>query len=205
MGFGLLLLTVIMVAHNTSAVNQWDTKYTNLIHELTKGTEELREERDQLKILASNLTQEIEALVASRDKLQEKFDKFNRSNSLCEDGWTKFNNKCYFISPPGSSKSWQNSRRDCQGRGSDLVIITTRNEMNFVKGYYRVTWIGLSRIGRSSRWEWVDGTPLKGDGFWQDGEPNDADGEEDCVELSRDASAWNDVPCRKAFPWVCEK
>lgn len=48
-----------------------------MIYEITKGRDDLRDERDQLKITASNLTQEIQALqdqyvaaVASRDELQ---------------------------------------------------------------------------------------------------------------------------------------
>ncbi|XP_073341599.1 CD209 antigen-like protein C [Pagrus major] len=215
---GLLLLTVIMVAHNTSAINQWDSKYTDLIHEITKGRDELREERDQLrgerdqlKIHSSNLTHELETLqsqyndvVDSRDKLQEDIKNLhlNRTNKTCNIGWTRFNNKCYFISPSGMPKTWEGARKDCQQKGADLVIITTREELDFVKKAFGITWIGLSR--HEDRWKWVDGTFLDGDGFWQDGEPNNSDGNEDCVEVSRKASAWNDVPCDRKFSWVCE-
>ncbi|XP_030248580.1 C-type lectin domain family 4 member M isoform X2 [Sparus aurata] len=182
---GLLLLTVIMVAHNTSAINQWDSKYTDLIHVLTKGRDELRDERDQLKIQSSNLTQELEALrsqyndvVDSRDKLQEDIKNLHRNRT--------------------------GARKDCQQKGADLVIITTRDEMDFVKSSFAITWIGLSRHEHEDKWKWVDGTFLDGDGFWQDGEPNNSDGEEDCVELSRSATAWNDVHCNQKFSWVCE-
>nr|AIT83005.1 CD209 antigen [Sparus aurata] len=210
---GLLLLTVIMVAHNTSAINQWDSKYTDLIHVLTKGRDELRDERDQLKIQSSNLTQELEALrsqyndvVDSRDKLQEDIKNLhrNRTDKSCKPGWLKFNNKCYFVSPCGTSKTWEGARKDCQQKGADLVIITTRDEMDFVKSSFAITWIGLSRHEHEDKWKWVDGTFLDGDGFWQDGEPNNSDGEEDCVELSRSATAWNDVHCNQKFSWVCE-
>lgn len=81
--------------------------------------------------------------------------------------------------------------------------ITTREELNFVTRSYSITWIGLSR-GEKDTWMWVDGTNLTGPGFWQDGEPNNADGEENCVEVSRDAAAWNDVPCSRKFSWLCE-
>lgn len=83
------------------------------------------------------------------------------------------------------------------------MIITTKRELDFVKKTYSVTWIGLSR-GKGDEWKWVDGSELEGDGFWQTGEPNNVDGEENCVEVSRSASAWNDVPCSRKFSWACE-
>lgn len=122
----------------------------------------------------------------------------------CLSGWKKFNTKCYFFSPSGSRKTWEASRNYCQQQGADLVIIDTREELNFVKKTYSIIWIGLSREEHGNMWKWVDGTMLVGDGFWQEDEPNNADGEEDCVELSRGASAWNDVPCNRKFSWVCE-
>lgn len=85
-----------------------------------------------------------------------------------------------------------------------MVIIDSREEMNFVKKSYSITWIGLQREGTGDTWKWVDGSILVGDGFWQEDEPNNADGEEDCVEVSRGAAAWNDVPCSRHFSWVCE-
>lgn len=66
---------------DTSAVNQWDAKYSNLIYTITKGRDNLRDERDQLKTHFNNLTHEMKILqdkynksVASQDKLQEEVD-----------------------------------------------------------------------------------------------------------------------------------
>lgn len=83
------------------------------------------------------------------------------------------------------------------------MIITSEAELSFVKRFHSVSWLGLKR-GDGNKWIWVDGTELQGPGFWQSGEPNNADDEEDCVEVSRSASAWNDVPCHREFSWVCE-
>lgn len=96
------------------------------------------------------------------------------------------------------------SRKDCRERQADLVIITTKAELDFVKKTYAITWIGLSDKQQEGKWKWVDGTDLVGGGFWQAGEPNNSDGNEDCVEVSRSASAWNDAPCDRRFAWVCE-
>lgn len=55
--------------------------------------------------------------------------------------------------------------------------------------------MGLSDKEQENNWKWVDGTGLVGRGFWQNGEPNNNDGNEDCVEALRNARAWNDVSC----------
>ncbi|XP_070768269.1 CD209 antigen-like protein C [Enoplosus armatus] len=210
---GLLLLTVILVAHNTSAISHWETKYESWIYNLTKDRDALRDERDQLKIHSSNLTKEMEVLqsqyntvAASRDKLQEEVNRLNisRTGTSCDQGWTKFNNKCYYFSRAGVTKTWENSRKDCQERGANLATIATRSELDFVTRSHGITWIGLSDKEQENKWKWVDGTDLVGTGFWQDGEPNNSDGNEDCAEASRSAMAWNDVPCSRKFSWVCE-
>lgn len=108
------------------------------------------------------------------------------------------------MSPSSQKKNYANSRKDCQNRGADLVKITSREEMNFVKSHRGIAWIGLTRAEDGQSWVWGDGTRLETYLFWQDGEPNNADMEEDCVEISREASAWNDVPCSRLFSWVCE-
>lgn len=84
------------------------------------------------------------------------------------------------------------------------MIITTKAEQDFVSGRNGVSWIGLHRGESEDEWKWVDGTGLVDHGFWQKDEPNNSDGEEDCVEVSSAAMAWNDVPCKRKFSWVCE-
>lgn len=85
------------------------------------------------------------------------------------------------------------------------MIITTKEELEFVVRSFPVTWIGLSDLETENKWKWVDGTDLIGDGFWQEGEPNNKKDSEDCVEVSRAAKRFNDVPCGNRFSWACEK
>ncbi|XP_020490206.1 C-type lectin domain family 4 member M [Labrus bergylta] len=93
----LLLLTVILVAHNTSAINSWDAKYEDLISNLTKdrGTRDKQDktesssltqtrdiasvERDALRNEREALKEEREALTSERNQLQ------NYSSSLTKD------------------------------------------------------------------------------------------------------------------------
>lgn len=126
-------------------------------------------------------------------------------DKLCPDDWKKYNNKCYYISPQRMTKNWDKSKKDCEDRGAHLVIINSQDEQDFVSRFYDRIWIGLSDKNAESNWTWVDGTHLMGDGFWQDGEPNDDHGFEDCVEVSRGGGGWNDMPCSSRLSWVCEE
>ncbi|XP_042346025.1 C-type lectin domain family 4 member E-like [Plectropomus leopardus] len=218
---GLLLLILILgvVAHTSGAISHWDVKCENLIYSLTVDRDNLRNELDQLKIKSNNMTKDMEvlqsqynAMAANRDKLQEEVTMLNqtlrskesnKTGQTCHQGWKTFGGKCYFFSPSGVTKTWEASRKDCKERGADLVIITTKEELDFVSKTYAVTWIGLSDKEQENTWKWVDGTDLVGK-FWQVGEPNNSDGNEDCAEVSRSAKKFNDVPCDRRFSWACE-
>ncbi|XP_067458179.1 hepatic lectin-like isoform X1 [Thunnus thynnus] len=189
--------------------NQLLTMFSSLAEE----RDALKDERDQLMMVSSNLTKEMELLqsrfntvVATRDELQEEANRLNlnRSNKLCPQDWKKHNNKCYYVSETGLTKNWERSKKDCEDRGAHLVIITTEVEQQFVTRFYDRTWIGLSDRDQEGKWKWVDGTGLVGDGFWQEGEPNDHSRNEDCVEVSRGGDGWNDVRCSLKLSWVCE-
>ena len=62
---------------------------------------------------------------------------------------------------------------------------------------------GLTDRTSEDGWRWEDGEPT---GYlnWGEGQPNDADGGEDCVSLTR-TGAWDDVPCNHKGHFVCEK
>ncbi|KAG9259799.1 C-type lectin domain family 6 member A-like [Astyanax mexicanus] len=76
----------------------------------------LTAERDQLQTSNSNLTME-------RDGLQRRFSEVDKAN---RDGWMYFNSSLYYVST--EQKKWSESRNDCRERGSDLVIINSREE-----------------------------------------------------------------------------
>uniref|UniRef100_A0A8C2X300 C-type lectin domain-containing protein n=1 Tax=Cyclopterus lumpus TaxID=8103 RepID=A0A8C2X300_CYCLU len=203
LGFLLLILILGVVAHNSKAIGHQDSKCENRISSLTADRDALRDERYQLKLDSINLTKEMEVL---RDTLQEEVNRLNLSkkDEPCQEGWKTFNGKCYYFSTSGVTRSWESSRKYCKERGADLVIITTKEELNFVVQSYRVTWIGLSDREQENSWKWVDGSDLIDDGFWQVGEPNNHQNDEHCAEVSRSAKRFNDVPCERKFSWACE-
>ena len=106
----------------------------------------------------------------------------------CPQNWKEFNSRCYFLST--EEKTWEDSRRDCQSRGADLVVIDSEQEQvkdsQSVFGSdlwtildvevmfydqqralyqldgtnYLVFWIGLSDTTGTNQWTWVDGCAL---------------------------------------------
>nr|XP_055065206.1 C-type lectin domain family 4 member E-like [Misgurnus anguillicaudatus] len=77
------------------------------------------------------------------------------------DNFTRINYNFSFYYISSEYKSWNNSRRDCEQRGANLVTINNKEEQEFLQkatsGHYYY-WIGLSKEGEV--WKWVDGTTL---------------------------------------------
>ncbi|OCT90314.1 hepatic lectin [Xenopus laevis] len=121
----------------------------------------------------------------------------------CDTDWIAFDGSCYYIVT--TEKNWEDAQATCKAMNSDLVIINSEKEQNFLASVTKQTqfWIGLKK--NKDGWKWVDGTLLNPpDGFWMKGEPNNEYGNEDCVHMWIDKK-WNDKVCtflQKAF---CEK
>ncbi|XP_039461294.1 uncharacterized protein LOC116318446 [Oreochromis aureus] len=116
---------------------------------------QLQSSYDKLSKNHSQLQEEVKKL---KEKIEEK----------CPDRWTRFGSSCYFKST--ESKTWSESRRDCQDKGADLVMINSKEEQEFVNEFGGFFWIGLTakQTSGGSKWEWVDGSALT-ETFWAKG------------------------------------
>uniref|UniRef100_A0A672JAV4 C-type lectin domain-containing protein n=1 Tax=Salarias fasciatus TaxID=181472 RepID=A0A672JAV4_SALFA len=104
--------------------------------------------------------------------------------------WYEFGEFCY--KPFSERKTWGAARDDCFYRGGDLVSIHSQEEEEFLSTYSKGTskWIGLKHNpteggGFDSHVSQItldDGTPLSHTN-WADGEPNNHEGREECVEM----------------------
>ncbi|TSM60512.1 C-type lectin domain family 4 member M [Bagarius yarrelli] len=65
-------------------------------------------------------------------------------------------------------------------------------------------WIGANDQNTEGVWKWVDGTAVT-NGFWNKGEPNNAENEDCAVTGFRPAPNWNDVFCSLKYIWICEE
>ena len=131
--------------------------------------------------------------------------------------WKYFNALCfkYFT----QALSWSNARSHCKTLNGSLVTLDTAEKHKFVTSnvlpaaYGRV-WIGLSRNPDEPLvWKWEDGSLLSFD-QWDNGEPNNNDGDEYCVHMAKGEyhnSQWNngwlDIGCSypDGAPYICER
>ncbi|XP_067337720.1 C-type lectin domain family 12 member B-like [Channa argus] len=123
------------------------------IDNLTKSYNELQDKMSDTSVTNSQLQDEIKQL---KDKIQGK---------LCPERWKRFGCSCYFKST--EKKSWYQNRKDCENRGSDLVIIKSKEEQKMVSELSKnaESWIGLwteqQHSGGTNQWKWLDGSTLR--------------------------------------------
>ncbi|XP_052425433.1 CD209 antigen-like protein C isoform X2 [Carassius gibelio] len=138
-------------------------------------------------------------LTKERDQLKSEI---NDLQKCLPDGWKCHQSSLYYFSY--EMKNWDESRRYCRERGTDLIIINNGQEHDFVKNICGSDhfWIGLTDVEVEGRWKWVDGSTLTYR-FWASGEPNNYQGNEDCAVI--DSSEWFDTKCDNRAKWICEK
>ncbi|XP_052425488.1 C-type lectin domain family 10 member A-like [Carassius gibelio] len=192
---------------------QLKTKITNLTEEreqLKTKITNLTEERDQLLTNNMSLTEERNQLLTNNMSLTEERDQLKlERNDLQKfvDGLKCHQSTLYFFS--SETKNWDESRRYCRERGTDLIIINNREEQDFVKNICGSDhfWIGLTDVEEEGRWKWVDGSNINiTSGFWKSGEhnqPDDYQGNEDCANTH--SSGCFDTKCDSSLKWICEK
>lgn len=104
---------------------------------------------------------------------------------------------------------WDTASSICQSKAMELLIIENEEESKKIaeiamgyKPYY--LWLGAKRRGNRFFWDYtaqqVNFTK------WAPGQPDNANGKEDCVHLSLpDTSLWNDAPCWEQNFFICQQ
>ncbi|XP_043974277.1 C-type lectin domain family 17, member A-like [Gambusia affinis] len=127
---------------------------------------------------ASRLELASERTCREKEKLNQKLRFFLTSTNfsvrnfcpvgecqLCPDGWFRFQEKCYWFRND-TELNWEESRRFCQNRSADLVVINNPQQQAFISNlsssFY---WLGLQHVDGS--WVWIDGCKDTL-GFWMD-------------------------------------
>ncbi|KAK3767642.1 hypothetical protein RRG08_004239 [Elysia crispata] len=68
-------------------------------------------------------------------------------------------------------------------------------------------WIGLNDRKNENHFKWLDGTQTISKNYWADRQPDDNDGNEDCVVLlnaKSNIAKWNDLTCSEYCKFICE-
>ena len=70
--------------------------------------------------------------------------------------------------------SWNNSRKLCVSHGADLIVVDSKEEMDFINKWQGShIWLGATDEASEGLWRWVDGTVLSADNpSWKRGKPD---------------------------------
>ncbi|XP_072427318.1 collectin-10 isoform X2 [Chiloscyllium punctatum] len=114
--------------------------------------------------------------------------------------------KFYLIVKEG--KNYNAALLHCQDRGGTLAMPKDEETNTLIAAYVNKTglsrvFIGVNDLEKERQFMYTDATPLQDYSHWRPGEPNNAFGGEDCVEIVSDGG-WNDVECHITMYFICE-
>ncbi|XP_009079447.1 PREDICTED: macrophage mannose receptor 1-like [Acanthisitta chloris] len=124
-----------------------------------------------------------------------------------EEDWIIYNHKEYYFS--SEAMPMEKARDFCKKNGSDLAVIESESEKNFLWKYvFYKEWghkfyIGLS-VSLDKTFQWMDGTPVSYVA-WAPNEPNFANNDENCVVMYTQTGTWNDLNCGSVELFICER
>ncbi|KAM6995275.1 secretory phospholipase A2 receptor-like [Tautogolabrus adspersus] len=162
----LLVTSISGIVYITVVMNKQKASLSDLKAEIQQLKTERRvfeNETQRMSRVTDNLNWTLEAIL--------KFDTFpvndfcpDKKCQPCQQGWIPFQGKCYlFYNETRYWKTWKGSRTYCQKKASDLVVINSLQEQEFISRHirfyhdkYHGFWIGLHKFDHQN-WKWVDG------------------------------------------------
>nr|XP_024656161.1 CD209 antigen-like [Maylandia zebra] len=126
---GIIILS-ICYALNKSENKRLHAKCDKLNHvynDTKKNHTELQDELQDTKTSLTQLQSRYDELSKNHSQLQEEVKKLKEKiEGKCPEEWTRFGSSCYFKYTEW--KTWSDSRRACQDKGADLVMINSKEE-----------------------------------------------------------------------------
>ncbi|XP_063953416.1 macrophage mannose receptor 1-like isoform X1 [Lytechinus pictus] len=173
--------------------------------------------RDSMECALSDMTQDMQGTMlrggSNRDYYQRLTDVVDPVPTTippgyrCRNGWAPYGDNCYYVQI--ATGNYNQAVSQCRALGAELVSIHDANENSFIQSLYAsaginsAVWIGLNDLRVQMLFEWSDGTPVDYT-YWNIGEPNNYNGNnEDCVEMFNNG-AWNDIDCSSTIPSICK-
>uniref|UniRef100_A0A4W5LSQ0 C-type lectin domain-containing protein n=1 Tax=Hucho hucho TaxID=62062 RepID=A0A4W5LSQ0_9TELE len=213
--------------HNTKSGPDQDLM--NLNRNLSTANHILQSDYSNVSNANRRLAAEKEEVSRERDRLNWnlqfvfQFDDFpvkkycsqkdgtgERTCNSCQDGWILFQSSCYWILHPDAPwKTWIQSQQCCKQENSDLAVIGSQEEQEFIHNHtkeyydgYHGYWIGLTDKAAVGKWLWVNGSHQNlTDGFWN------SQTRGNCVlTVPKNAplANWNAESCDMQNRWICE-
>ncbi|KAM9170418.1 C-type lectin domain family 5 member A-like isoform 1-T2 [Pangshura tecta] len=141
----------------------------------------------------------VSEIFSTDDSAENSWSSTSSGRTDCPIRWTFQRGKCYFFSV--QEKTWNASHRACSEANSSLVIINSKEELEFLHNNTKAEdyFIGLSVGGAEGRWKWTDNTELNTDIFMI---PLNSDTTA-CVVIG--LTVVGTISCSVPNRWICEK
>ncbi|CAH3175577.1 unnamed protein product, partial [Porites evermanni] len=125
---------------------------------------------------------------------------------LCPRGWiSSFHGGCYKVF--SNKLDWIAAKSACEEQGSNLAVLNSEAKLREIPSSAsgNLIWIGLHRgTNRAKKfWFWGDTIGVTFT-FWKFGQPDHYGGVEDCGHMFMRSRKWNDLPCFRRLPYICE-
>ncbi|XP_025108871.1 cell wall protein DAN4-like isoform X3 [Pomacea canaliculata] len=140
----------------------------------------------------------------------EKELEHNSSLNSCDNGWILILDSCYKFF--NQHMLWTDAQASCKNSGATLLsldnlsqLLQIKKEMNRINSNAR-WWVGLRKVTSDIQWKWLGTNRSFAPEvtLWNSGEPNNKEGNEDCVEMYS-SGLLNDLPCDWSHLYICEK
>ena len=129
----------------------------------------------------------------------------------CPVNWKQFKNKCFWLSD--TKLNWADANNFCLQQNSNLASILSAEEDEFLVAEFvtddrNFIWLGGHEENDvEGAWVWTDGAPFSCYTDWRQGQPDNLNGNEDCLCLmdSRYDGQFNDIDCTEMKKFLCKK
>ncbi|XP_061599766.1 CD209 antigen-like protein D [Cololabis saira] len=218
-----LISEIDFLRSNHSDVIEAEEEAKRALERAIKTHAQLKGQTEHQKVINDEYQKKIEALREEKTNLQSNISALEGTCGRCLPGWILLNLSCYFFSNTESPtvKNWPDSRKDCNRRGSDLIVIDNQEEQKFVsntidnvRSWYDVWqsgfWIGLTDTHTEGTWVWINNVTEVEQRYWMAGAPDDMGhkGEVCGIAVYSDDNPWKtryDASClERQRQWICE-
>ena len=130
----------------------------------------------------------------------------------CETDWTGSldTGKCYKRGT--QDKSYDAAKADCEAESANLASVTSNLENELVLSVLTAGdnlnngWLGATDHDTVGDWKWDDGTAWDFTNWWPDSNDGTTGGDtQNCLQLRRTDSLWDDFKCSTSRWFVCKK
>uniref|UniRef100_A0A3Q1GKN4 C-type lectin domain-containing protein n=1 Tax=Acanthochromis polyacanthus TaxID=80966 RepID=A0A3Q1GKN4_9TELE len=209
----LILLGIIgLRIYFTAVISENNARLTAAEWNLIMIIEKMNAQNQELEMDKNNLTQQIQNWKKfkglSTDVIYLLVSVVAEHHcEPCQKGWLTSQSNCYAIINPTkleNLRTWEEAQEDCSGKNSDLAVVVTTAEKNFVNAKSWIEknlkqyWIGLRAV--DGIWKWIDGSNLT-ETSWMSGQS----ATEGSCAVSIQNQGWKSVSCTEKNRWICQK